>query len=94
MDLLIILSISLGSLLGLYSIYNVYKAMKLFRFQKIWRVMGLGFISNTILFIIILLLHLFGLLNKIGWAMFIHPAIFGSLTIWAIFILRRKLHAS
>lgn len=93
-NLLIILSIISGSLLGAYSIYNVYKAMRFFRFQNIWIIMGLGFILNTVLFGVILFMYLFGLLDKIGWAMFIHPAIFGPLSIWAAYTLRRRLHTS
>ena len=92
-DLLIILFISFGVLIAIYSIRNVFNAMKLLRFPMIWRAMGLGFIGGTILSLGILFLYLGGILDEYGWIIFIYPFINGPLFVCVVYILRRKLHA-
>lgn len=86
--------ICVGLLLAIYSIYNVVNAMKFFRFQTLWRNAGFGFIGGTILSVGILFMYLSGILSEYGWIIFIYPSITGSLSIRAIYILRRKLCAS
>lgn len=90
---LIILFISIGFLIATYSVRNVVNAMKFLRFPVLWRTIGLGFIGGTIISVGILLLYLGGGLEEHGWIILIYPSIGGILSIRAIYILKRKLHA-
>ncbi len=92
-DILIILFICIGFLISTYSISNVIKAMKFLRFPMFWRTIGSGFVGGTILSIGILFLYLGGGLEEHGWIILIYPCVTGALSIRAIYILKRKLHA-
>lgn len=90
---LIILFLSFGLVLVIYSVLNVFKALEFLRYPKLLMPMGLGFIGGTILSVGILFLYLTGVLDEHGWIIFIYPCVSGLLSIRAVYILRRKLRA-
>ena len=91
---LIIVFVSFGLVLVIYSILNVFKALKFLRFPKYFVPIGFGFIGGTMLSLGILFLYLAGALDEYGWIILIYPFVGGLVGIYAIYLFRRKLRAS